>query len=186
MGLATHSSARQARQADNSGGRGQGARHNNKLSLEVLGCDCHPRHNHGRLGWDRFLLAGGFELCFSLPASPLIISFCFFPMTAESARGEKNQRDKFRPVSAAEPPLTHTSLLQIYTRGPELRGEYSLVVRPVVCMKSTNRSSLPKVWQSAVILTMAKSKAFLLTYCHRTALLLPPPPLPMGTTSTNF
>ena len=138
----------------------------------MLGCDCHPRHNHGRLGWDRFLLADGFELCFSLPASPLIMSFCFFPMTDESARGKKNQRDKFCSVSAAEPPLTRTSLLQIYTRGLELRGEYSLIVRPVVCTKGTNQSSLQKVWQSAVVVTTDNSKAFLLTYCRRTALLL--------------
>lgn len=59
--------------------------------------------NHGRLGWDRFLLADSFELCSSLPVSLLIISFCFFPMTDESARGEKNQRDKFCSVGAAEP-----------------------------------------------------------------------------------
>lgn len=160
MGLATYSSTSEARQEDNSGGRGRGARHNNKPSLEVLGCDCHPRHNHGRLSWDRFLLADGFELCFCLPASPLIISFCFFPMTDESARGKKNQRDKFCSVSAAQPPLTSTSLFQIYTRGPEPRGEYSLVVQPVVCTKGTNQSSSQKVWQSAVILTTDNGKAF--------------------------
>lgn len=55
------------------------------------GCDCHPRHNHGRLGRDCFLLADGFELCFSLPASLLIISFCFFPVTDESTRARKTR-----------------------------------------------------------------------------------------------
>lgn len=149
----------------------------------MLGCDCHPRHNHGSLGWDRFLLADGFELCFSLPASPLIISFCFFPMTDESVRGEKNQRNKFCPVSAAEPPLACTSLLQIYTRGLELRGEYSSVVWPVVCTKGTKQSSLQKVCQSAMIFTTDNSKAFLLTYCRRTAFLLLPLLFPWAPTA---
>lgn len=135
----------------------------------MLGCDCHPRHNHGRLGWDRFLLADGFELCFSLPASPLIISFCFFPMTDESARGEKNQRDKFCSVSAAEPPLAHTSLLRIYTRGPELGGQYSLVVQPVVCTKGTNQCPLQKVWQSSGSSLRITAKLF----CSLTATELP-------------
>lgn len=155
--MATYISTSEARQADNSGGWGRGARHNNKLSLEVLGCDCHPRHNHGRLGWDRFLLADSFELCSSLPVSLLVISFCFFPMTDESARGEKNQRDKFCSVGAAKPPPAHTSLLQIYTTGPELREEHSLVGRPVVCTKCKPQSSLEKVWRSTVILTTDNS-----------------------------
>lgn len=59
-------------------------------------------------------------------------------MTDESARGGKNQRDKFCSVGAAELPLAHSCLLQIYTTGPDLRGEYSFVGQPVVCTKYTN------------------------------------------------
>lgn len=59
-------------------------------------------------------------------------------MTDESARGGKNQRDKFCSAGAAEPPLAHSCLLQIYTIGPDLRGEYSFVGQPVVCTKCTN------------------------------------------------
>ena len=108
-------------------------------------------------------MAGGFELCFSLPASPLIASFCFFPMTDKCARGERNRRHKF------------TSLRQIYTRGLESRGESGSVVRPAVRTQSTSQSSRQKVWQSAVMLATDNSKAFLLTCCHRAALPLPFP-----------
>lgn len=92
-------------------------------------------------------------------------------MTDESAKGEKNQRDKFCLVNTAEPLSAHTSLLQIYTRGPELWGECSLVAWPEVCTKGTNQSSL-QVWQGAGMFTVDNGKAFLLTYCHRSALFL--------------
>lgn len=112
--------------------------------MEVPGCHCHPRHNPGRLGRDRFLLADGFELRFSLPASLLIISFCPFPLTDKSARGwgvgEKNQGDKFCSVSAA-----CTISLPAYTTGLDLRGEYSLVAWPVVSAKGTTQPRSQKL-----------------------------------------
>lgn len=69
-------------------------------------------------------------------------------------------------VSAAEPPLTCTSLLQICTRGLKLTGEYNLVVWAVVCTKGTNQ-----FLQSALVFTTDNSKSLLLTYCGRTTLL---------------
>lgn len=90
--------------------------------MEVPGCHCHPRHNYGSLARDQFLLADGFELCFSLPASPLIIRFCSFPLTDESAGGERNRGDKFCSVSTAEPPRAHTALPHLTPQGWNREG----------------------------------------------------------------